>query len=309
MRTTTSRRRRAPGGWPPSAVAAAACTGSARSARPRRASPRGTPDSGRPGRLTTRTCTRFVSPDKRDTVKFVVELDPVRGPTAARTSNPFAADARYNIYSTTTATPVPTHHAVHVQEHRQDVAATRSCTTTARSRRHRREPTVRQNGHHGDVGGRRTMDRESGRSRGTGPGRPASMPNYHTCATRRSPLPTMELFCRPGRRPVLPRPSVFDLLYGGNLSEVGRHGQGLQRQHHAVQVPMKEIALKGDPVATGNRYLEHDGAGSVPRTGPGSSVQTGDWVQVSRLVNPLVNEVSSPLAEGHVQRNQSRSRR
>jgi hypothetical protein len=71
-----------------------------------------------------------------------------------------------------------------------------------------------------------------------------------------------------------------------------------------VQVPTKEIALNGDPVA----ILSSATWSTTERQrfrafGLGSSVQTGDWVQVSRLGNPLVNEVVVPARpEGHVQR-------
>ena len=60
---------------------------------------------------------------------------------------------------------------------------------------------------------------------------------------------------------------------------------------------MKELALKGDadrnPVIGIWSTTERQRFRAL---GLGSSVQTGDYVQVSRLGNPLVNEVVIPLA-------------
>ncbi|WP_214106014.1 DUF4331 domain-containing protein [Acrocarpospora catenulata] len=78
---------------------------------------------------------------------------------------------------------------------------------------------------------------------------------------------------------------VFDLLYGGNLSEVGQDTtRGYNVHTLAVQVPKKEIALKGD-------------VSRNPVVGIWST--TDKWspkgyVQVSRLGQPLVNEVVVP---------------
>ncbi|GAA0429252.1 hypothetical protein Acor_40040 [Acrocarpospora corrugata] len=78
---------------------------------------------------------------------------------------------------------------------------------------------------------------------------------------------------------------VFDLLYGGNLSEVGQDTtRGYNVHSLAVQVPKNEIALKGDVKRN-------------PVVGIWST--TDKWspkgyVQVSRLGQPLVNEVVVP---------------
>ncbi|GGS94720.1 DUF4331 domain-containing protein [Nonomuraea spiralis] len=75
---------------------------------------------------------------------------------------------------------------------------------------------------------------------------------------------------------------VFDLLYGGDLSEVGRDTlKGYNVNTVAVQVPQSEVALKGDPARN-------------PVIGVCSTTDkfNGDtFVQVSRLCNPLVNEL------------------
>lgn len=76
---------------------------------------------------------------------------------------------------------------------------------------------------------------------------------------------------------------VFDLLYGGNLSEVGNDTlKGYNVNSLALQVPNDLIRDSKDQ----------------PVVGIWSTVQRkdahGDWTQVSRLGNPLVNEVVNP---------------
>ncbi|MFR9799431.1 DUF4331 domain-containing protein [Streptomyces sp. MS06] len=76
---------------------------------------------------------------------------------------------------------------------------------------------------------------------------------------------------------------VFDLLYGGNLSEVGNDTlKGYNVNSLALQVPTDMITESAhQPVvgiwSTTERRNAH-----------------GDWTQVSRLGNPLVNEVVNP---------------
>ena len=80
---------------------------------------------------------------------------------------------------------------------------------------------------------------------------------------------------------------VFNLLYGGNLSETGQDTlRGYNVNTIALQVPKSEIALNGR-------------AARNPVVGIWSTTDrlnaNGKYVQVSRLGNPLVNEVVVPL--------------
>ena len=87
---------------------------------------------------------------------------------------------------------------------------------------------------------------------------------------------------------------VFDLLYGGDASEVGQDTlAGYNVNSVALQVPSSALAINGDAGAnpvigiwstTERRSASVDGAPDAP------------FVQVSRLGNPLVNEVVIPLA-------------
>ncbi|MEU4131490.1 DUF4331 domain-containing protein [Streptomyces wuyuanensis] len=79
---------------------------------------------------------------------------------------------------------------------------------------------------------------------------------------------------------------VFDLLYGGDLSEVGRDTlKGYNVNSIALQVPSEHIRQsEGQPVV-GIWTTTHRKSAS------------GDWTQVSRLGMPLVNEVVIPLKD------------
>jgi hypothetical protein len=89
---------------------------------------------------------------------------------------------------------------------------------------------------------------------------------------------------------------VFDLLYGGDLSEIGQDTlAGYNVNTIALQVPFSDVALKGDvkrnPVI--GIWSTTERAKTRINGQPGAPV-TGDKVQVSRLGNPLVNEVVVP---------------
>jgi len=94
---------------------------------------------------------------------------------------------------------------------------------------------------------------------------------------------------------------VFDLLYGGNLSEAGHDTLcGYNVNTIDLQVPTANLALNGNasrnPVigvwATTERQSTTVAGGGAT---PGAPSVTGKYVQVSRLGNPLVNEVVVPL--------------
>ena len=89
---------------------------------------------------------------------------------------------------------------------------------------------------------------------------------------------------------------VFDLLYGGDLSEIGQDTlAGYNVNTLAIQVPKSELALNND--AEGNPVIgvwsdtEQQTLDLAPA---GESELTGDHVQISRLGQPLVNELVIP---------------
>ncbi len=102
---------------------------------------------------------------------------------------------------------------------------------------------------------------------------------------------------------------VFDLLYGGDLSEVGFDTlSGYNVQTLALQVPKRLLVANGDATAnpvigvwsTTSRQQNHTllDTNAAPRTSVNEDSDTkqtaGKYVQVSRLGNPLVNEVVVP---------------
>ncbi|MFD6798988.1 DUF4331 domain-containing protein [Streptomyces cyaneofuscatus] len=90
---------------------------------------------------------------------------------------------------------------------------------------------------------------------------------------------------------------VFDLLYGGDLSERGQDTlAGYNVNTIAIQVPKKQLALRGNssrnPVIGVWSTTERGGVSVKDSRDKGATKQ---WKQVSRLGNPLVNEVVVPL--------------
>ncbi|WP_204299767.1 DUF4331 domain-containing protein [Actinoplanes campanulatus] len=123
----------------------------------------------------------------------------------------------------------------------------------------------------------------------------ASMPDYATL--RQQATQTLpggwKIFAGQADDPFFLDLRVFDLLYGGDLSETGQDTlAGYNVNTIALQVPFEDVALGGDatrnPVVGVWTTTERN---RVRIAGGGSS---GDRVQVSRLGNPLVNEVVVP---------------
>lgn len=87
---------------------------------------------------------------------------------------------------------------------------------------------------------------------------------------------------------------VFDLLYGGDASEVGQDTlAGYNVNTVALQVPQNAVAINGDAAAN---PVVGIWSTTERRTASVDGAPAGEFVQVSRLGNPLVNEVVIPLA-------------
>jgi len=86
---------------------------------------------------------------------------------------------------------------------------------------------------------------------------------------------------------------VFDLLYGGDLSETGTDSlDGYNVNAIALQVPISELVTGDDPVI--GVWSTTDRPGTRVQAPDGTQTFEGDMVQVSRLGMPLVNEVVVP---------------
>ena len=126
----------------------------------------------------------------------------------------------------------------------------------------------------------------------------ASMPDYKKLRDQATVgLPGgWKLFAGQADDPFFLDLRVFDLLYGGDLSETGQDTlAGYNVNSLAIQVPFKDVALGGDakrnPVIGVWTTTDRNRVRVTGQTDPGLR---GDRVQVSRLGNPLVNEVVVP---------------
>ncbi len=97
---------------------------------------------------------------------------------------------------------------------------------------------------------------------------------------------------------------IFDLLYGGDLSEVGVDTlDGYNVQSLALQIPKADLALNGN--ATTNPVIGVWSTTNRPTMRTLSGTDAADFTvtssaettQVSRLGNPLVNEVVIPIRD------------
>jgi hypothetical protein len=86
---------------------------------------------------------------------------------------------------------------------------------------------------------------------------------------------------------------VFDLLYGGDLSETGQDSlRGYNVNTIALQVPKSDLALHSNAAANPVVGIWT----TTSRAGASMTNQSTPLEQVSRLGNPLVNEAVIPLA-------------
>jgi hypothetical protein len=87
---------------------------------------------------------------------------------------------------------------------------------------------------------------------------------------------------------------VFDLLYGANLSEAGHDTlSGFNVNTFALQVPTNDVTKGGE--STIGIWSTASRPSMRVENGDGSQSFSGKNVQVSRLGNPLVNEVVVPV--------------
>jgi len=126
---------------------------------------------------------------------------------------------------------------------------------------------------------------------------PASMPDY---AKLRSQAVTRlpggwKIFAGQADDPFFLDLRVFDLLYGGHLKEVGQDTlAGYNVNTIAIQVPFKDVTLNGNATRNPNIGIWSTAERPRVRITGSTATSTSKWVQVSRLGNPLVNEVVVP---------------
>ena len=140
----------------------------------------------------------------------------------------------------------------------------------------------------------------------------ASMPKYAELrneAVTTTSIAGSKAFAGPADDPFFLDLRIFDLLYGGDLSEVGYDGlSGYNVNNVSLQIPKRLLTANGDatknPVIgvwsttsrAKNRVLLDNNAPSATGLAEDSDTakDSGAFVQVSRLGNPLVNEAVVP---------------
>ncbi|GAA2997805.1 DUF4331 domain-containing protein [Streptomyces drozdowiczii] len=241
----------------------------------------------------------FTSPDRSGTVTLVANWIPFEEPNGGPNFYQFADDARYNIKIDNTG------------DGNADLTYSWRFRTLTRDASGQFLYNTGQvtSLNDPDLNIRQVYDLTVTTSRGTSTilrGAPvapshvgkASMPNYadlRAQAVRNVPRGG-KAFAGQAEDPFFADLRVFDLLYGGNLSERGKDTlAGYNVNSVALQIPKKDLALRGNstrnPVIGIWSTTERRG---VQVTDSRSSSHTG-WKQVSRLGNPLVNEVVVPL--------------
>ncbi|HKS99207.1 MAG TPA: DUF4331 domain-containing protein, partial [Rugosimonospora sp.] len=243
----------------------------------------------------------FVSPDRPGYLTFIANWIPFEEPNGGPNFYPFATDASYNIFvdNDGDAKPDATFQFTfnNIDRRGTNTFLYNNGPVTSLNDPNllfRQTYTLKSSFH-----GQPFKTRISGAPVAPSRVGPASMPNY--AALRQQATLTLpggwKTFAGQADDPFFLDLRVFDLLYGGNLSEVGQDTlAGYNVNTIALQVPFKDVALNGDaqrnPVigiwsTTDRQRVRISGQ-------PGHAPSGNDRVQVSRLGNPLVNEVVVP---------------
>ncbi|HSL07371.1 MAG TPA: DUF4331 domain-containing protein [Pseudonocardiaceae bacterium] len=241
----------------------------------------------------------FVSPDKADTVTFVANWLPLQEPNGGPTFYPWATDTHHdiNIDNDGDGRPDITYRWDFRTEDRRGAAQTFLYNIGPVTSLNDDDLLFRQTYTLTEIrNGRSTVLLRDAPVAPSNVG-PGSMPDYGKL--RREAVVGVgsggKSFVGQADDAFFLDLRVFDLLYGGNLTEIGQDTvAGYNVNTIALQVPVTDLVLRGDsarnPVigtwsATSRRSLQ---------LSPGRATPTGDYVQVSRLAMPLTNEVILP---------------
>src|SRR5689334_16858014 len=241
----------------------------------------------------------FASPERPGYVTFIANWQPFEEPNGGPNFYPFATDATYLIKVDSDGDAKPdatfrwTFHNIDKRGSNTFLYNNGPVTSLDDENLLFRQTYTLESSFHGEPFQVRAQDVPVAPSR-VGP---ASMPDYgalRSQATRTLPG-GWKIFAGQADDPFFLDLRVFDLLYGGNLKEVGQDTLGGYNVNTiAIQVPFKDVALNAD--AKRNPVIGTWSTAERPRvriTGK-TTTSTNDMVQVSRLGNPLVNEVVVP---------------
>ncbi|MEE4546997.1 DUF4331 domain-containing protein [Streptomyces sp. V4-01] len=269
----------------------------------------------------------FTSPDNPDTVTLLADWIPFEEPNGGPNFYPFANDAHYNIKIDSDGDgKADTTYTWSFTDHLRDGENQFLYNTGVVNNlddptlNFRQTYTLTRT----DAAGTTTL-LQNAPAAPSNVGR-ASMPDYASLRKQAiTPLPGGgQTLAGQSSDPFFLDLRIFDLLYGGNLKETGHNTlAGYNVNTIALQVPKKDLALHGDatrnPVVGIWSTTDRQGTAVTASTGkgaeggtashgsaggdtqgkdaaqaPGRDGQSG-WHQVSRLGNPLVNEVVVPL--------------
>jgi hypothetical protein len=242
----------------------------------------------------------FVSPDRPDYVTFIANWVPFQEPNGGPNFYPFATDATYNIKVDNNGDAKPD--AIFRWTFKNDDRRGGNTflynngpvdTLDDENLLFRQTYTLESS-----FNGQPFKTRAAGSPVAPSRVGPKSMPNYQ--ALRDAATITLpggwKVFVGQADDPFFLDLRVFDLLYGGDLSEVGQDTlAGYNVNSIVLQVPFKDVAIGGD--ATRNPVIgvwTTTERSRVRMTNQDNPTIGNDRVQVSRLGNPLVNEVVVP---------------
>ncbi|MFC4890575.1 DUF4331 domain-containing protein [Streptomyces beijiangensis] len=241
----------------------------------------------------------FTSPDKSDTVTLMANWFPFQEPNGGPNFYPFAADAHYdiNIDSQGTGKPDLTYRWTFRNEDRRgektflynNGPVNSLKDKTLLFRQHYTLQEIR-------AGKKPVTLVRDGIAAPSSVGK-ASMPNYaglRAQATQKLPGGCQTVATQ-AADPFFLDLRVFDLLYGGDLSESGHNTlAGYNVNTLAIQVPKSKLAFKGNAKRNPVIGVWSSTSRRSMKLSPGRQTPQGPYVQVSRLGNPLVNEAVVP---------------
>ncbi|GLZ36009.1 hypothetical protein Lesp02_81960 [Lentzea sp. NBRC 105346] len=241
----------------------------------------------------------FVSPDHQDTVTIVANFSPFQEPNGGPNFYPWANDARYdiNIDNDGDARPDLTFRwTFETEDKRQNKTflyndgqvTSLDDENLLFKQKYKLEVIDMHNNKAKLVYNGKVAPSNTG---------PASMPDYKVL--RDQAITHLQggakVYVGPADDSFFLDLRVFDLLYGGNLSEVGQDTlRGFNVNTIALQVPKDILALNGKVDRNPNVGIWSTTERRSLKLEPGKAKAEGDFVQVSRLGNPLVNEVVAP---------------
>ncbi|GIE96608.1 DUF4331 domain-containing protein [Paractinoplanes rishiriensis] len=239
----------------------------------------------------------FVSPERPDYVTFIANWQPFSEPNGGPNFYPFATDATYNIKVDNDGDAKPdaefrwSFKSIDKRGNNTFLYNNGPVTSLDDDNLLFRQTYTLESRFNGESWKTRAQGAPVAPSR-VGQ---ASMPDYGKLrqqATRQLPG-GWKVFAGQADDPFFLDLRVFNLLYAGDLSETGQDTlAGYNVNTIALQVPFKDVALRGD--AKRNPVIGLWTTTERPRLRAADGTSSGGRVQVSRLGNPLVNEVVLP---------------